>query len=191
MPYPEDEEFVSSAKERGVPKDFTRWAISYLSGSGYDYQEVDIEAYYDNGLTFRENKELFKQNYPSQVDSKYEKMKTNEEVKHERAESYQRNAEAFIEDREAQTEKKREWVKGQIEKSTKVNRGTPELQESTKVNRGIPELQEDDLLEEKPKELDFFGKVGGFFEDTGRRLSEARAKGEKEKEFRARTNQKA
>jgi len=112
MPYDEgEEESVSQMRRSGVPKEFSRWAISYLSGSGYDYQAVDIQSHYDDSLTFQENKAMFKQMYPSQPGEKYAKSMTHAEMQKAQYDTYAANV-----------QKKREFAEEQIEKSTKVKR---------------------------------------------------------------------
>lgn len=186
MPYREDEEeAISGMKERGIPKAFSRWAVSYLSGSGYDHQTIDIEAYYDNTLTFEENKAMFKREFPSQSSEQYASGITKAQMKQAEYDVYKSNLETRLEEKkyqmeqeEAEKQKKRDWVKEKIEESTKVKRSTGIQQDGN----GKVEITEE-MMEEPKKERDFLGKIGGFFGEVGEKAEAARVRFEKEREF--------
>jgi len=178
MPYDEgEEESVSQMRRSGVPKEFSRWAISYLSGSGYDYQAVDIQSHYDDSLTFQENKAMFKQMYPSQPGEKYAKSMTHAEMQKAQYDTYAANVQMAKEEKEAERQKKREFAEEQIEKSTKVKRDGEDAVSSDELT---------ETMESEPERKDFLGKVGDFLEER----KQAKEIKKKEEQFKTAQTQK-
>jgi hypothetical protein len=60
----DDSQFIDSLESQGIPKRFSKWAISYLKAGQIDPQTIDIKALYDPTLTYQENKNIFKQQHP-------------------------------------------------------------------------------------------------------------------------------
>lgn len=59
-----DEELIDSLEVQGVPRQFSKWALAYFSSAGIEFDTIDLLAYYDNRLTYAENKEIIKTNFP-------------------------------------------------------------------------------------------------------------------------------
>jgi len=157
MPYDEEEESqVSQMRQAGVPKEFSRWTISYLSGSGYDYQSVDVQSHYDNSLTFQENKAMFKQMYPSKPGEKYAKGMTHAQMNKAQYDTYASNVQMTQEAKEAERLKKKEFAEAEIERSTKVRKSGEDA---------LPSDELTEAVEEEQKNRGFLEKVGSFLDE--------------------------
>jgi hypothetical protein len=83
------DEFRDELKKRtAVPSNFIDYAVKRLEAGGIDPQEVDIEAFYDPSLSYRENKNRFNEAYPSAYDNM-----TNKEIKTQEAQIAKQRAE--------------------------------------------------------------------------------------------------
>jgi len=58
------DEHKEQLHKQGVPYSFHNWAKSYLEKGGLSTDQVDISATYNSGLSYEENKENFRQNFP-------------------------------------------------------------------------------------------------------------------------------
>lgn len=149
-------------------KQFVRWAISYLSGSGYDYKSVDIKSYYDETLSLEENKQLIKRIYPSKPGQETQM----DESQAEGVQAYQAAA-------EGRKEAKREFAEKEIAKSTQVKRDyTPDSEE---VSEDINAFEE---AEEK-KSSGFLDKVKGAYDEYKTGREEKKEIKEKERKFKS------
>lgn len=199
MPYSEDEEaYASQAKAEGVPKEFSRWAVSYLSGSGYDYQAYDVSAHYDPSLSFQENKAMFKQMYPSKPAEQYAKEMTNAEMDKARFDTYSSNVQMAQEERASERARKKEFVEGEIEKSKEPSELDVALEETEKpkgffdtVSKKAGDFIEQKRLEKELKKKGEEIKTKTKAEELARQLELAQAKQKIRQAERVITKEKA
>lgn len=70
-----DETWITEQVNRGVPKEFARWAFNQIDDSDMDCRAFDLVSQYDHGIEIFENKRLFRNRFitnshapPSQKD---------------------------------------------------------------------------------------------------------------------------
>jgi hypothetical protein len=83
-----DYELIDSLEVQGVPRQFSKWALAYFSSAGIEFDTIDLLAYYDNRLTYAENKEIIKTNFPISSLEQLAKLEATQ-LKQELAETQQ------------------------------------------------------------------------------------------------------
>jgi len=134
-----------------VPGDFYNWVRSYLSGAGYDYKTVDIDALYDSSLTPPENYSAIKRTYPPQMGTKREEQ-LHHTTQREGREWDQREFEQGIEVR-------------QEERKMKAKEAYEESPFKREAKGGSPDFVDEYLEPQEQKKKDFIGNIKERIED--------------------------